>query len=796
MFSRNKKKNLSVGARISLGFTLVLALHITIAFLGHYGLIKAREDLNTYGKLHDQVEFYEEIDRSVGTLQRNVLLFAFTGYEGPELRSVKIQNELKILLREAKRTATGEEDLEAINKMQKHLNSHEEIFEKVVEDRAKRRKFVNEELVKHVNQFESLLGEISERYIYSNDIKAIKSAFQSAQIETMKFINAPDSIHVRKSKESLALTKLLLEDLKSQKQLKNISESLNNSVENYENCLIQMVQATRGYLHLVNVVLAGESVEFRRLAGELRSQKSRYVSRLAKIMENDNKSFQSISTAISLITIVLGILAAWLITRNIVPPLNSISNTFKELSDGKRVDSIPEINRNDELGCLAKAAYVFKEKAEETERLLDIAEKSKVELNELNNKLELQSEMQKQMAEKANAATLAKSEFLANMSHEIRTPMTAILGYSDILLDNLQDQENIESAGIIKRNGKHLLNVINDILDLSKVESGKIVIEKIKMSPYVLIKEIQSLMQVRTLEKNIQFSTKFKGKIPEYIFTDPTRLRQILINIVGNAIKFTNAGSVKVIVESNYNRCDNSELVIKVIDTGTGISEDKIESLFTPFTQADNSTTRIYGGTGLGLAISKRLTELLGGKISVTSEFGKGSEFTVSINAGQLGETELKEYDMDVPGSGISNDNNINGERSLENCRILIAEDGEDNQKLISFILKKEGAITTLASDGAIAVNIVKQTEKNDEHFDLILMDMQMPVLDGYSATSRLRENGCKLPIIALTANAMNEDKEQCLNAGCDDYLTKPIERKTLIKLIESYLKKCKDLPV
>jgi CheY-like chemotaxis protein/HPt (histidine-containing phosphotransfer) domain-containing protein len=360
------------------------------------------------------------------------------------------------------------------------------------------------------------------------------------------------------------------------------------------------------------------------------------------------------------------------------------------------------------------------------------------------------------------------------MSHEIRTPLNGILGFASVLMDDAEpDSTQRDYLQTIRDSGRHLLTLINDILDLSKIESEQVEVERIRCSPRAIIEETVSILRVRAQERGLHLEHFWKGDAPETIESDPARLRQILMNLIGNAIKFTEVGSVQVAARLQHGAAPF--LVIDVIDTGMGIAPESLERIFAPFVQADNSITRRFGGTGLGLSISHRLARLLGGDLTVISQPGRGSIFTLTVPTGPLEEVRLIQG---LVSDSLPAPRTISPESSapLPPCRILLVEDGVTNRKLFSLVLQRAGAEVHCAENGRLGVEAATR-----EPFDLILMDMQMPVMDGYSAARALRQQGLTTPIIALTAHAMQGDMQKCLDAGCSGYLAKPIDPEKLL---------------
>jgi signal transduction histidine kinase/DNA-binding NarL/FixJ family response regulator/HPt (histidine-containing phosphotransfer) domain-containing protein len=415
--------------------------------------------------------------------------------------------------------------------------------------------------------------------------------------------------------------------------------------------------------------------------------------------------------------------------------------------------------------------------------LNDITEckESENKLQDMNEQLVRATARANDLAAQAQCANAAKSQFLANMSHEIRTPMNAIVGFSDLLSkEDLTDQQK-DSVDIIRESAKNLLNLINHILDFSKIEAGQLVTEMIDCSLGKLLNSLESMMTPQAMKKSLDFRIVVSDDLPARILSDPHRLQQCLVNLVNNALKFTDQGHVDVKVSLLE---DKGQYFIRfdVEDTGIGIPKHRHEAIFDSFRQADGSTSRKYGGTGLGLTVTRQLADLLGGQLSLTSEPGKGSVFSLVIPMG-----------VDMAGQALLHRRNVTGQEAAADSdesdspvfsgRVLVAEDVETNQILMKTMFAKMGLEVTIAEDGHQALQKIQSRS-----FDLILMDMQMPNMNGYEATDAIRQQGCKTPIVALTADAMKGDDQKCMDAGCDDYLAKPLNPRELQRILTKYL--------
>ncbi|NNE01410.1 MAG: response regulator, partial [Pirellulaceae bacterium] len=369
-------------------------------------------------------------------------------------------------------------------------------------------------------------------------------------------------------------------------------------------------------------------------------------------------------------------------------------------------------------------------------------------------------------------------------------PLNAVLGFTDVLRRGMvaDSDEAVDHLNMIHRSGAHLLELINDILDLSKIEAGHMQVESIDTQVDQVVLDVVDVLSVRAKEKAITLETDFKTNLPKIFQNDPTRLRQIVTNLVGNAIKFTKEGFVRIVVEVQEGA--SPQIHLHVRDSGIGMTPEQQDKIFDSFVQADNTTTRRFGGTGLGLSISRRLAEAMGGTLTVKSEAGEGSTFTVSLPltpqdlANVITPEEIRQQ---ASQRAAAQQNGLI--QRLPGKPVLVVDDGEANRRLIDLVLGRAGAIVTTAENGLEAIKAM-----SEQDFDLVFMDMQMPVLDGYSATKKIRSCGIKTPIVALTGNAMKGDREKCLSIGCDDFLSKPVNLDALLQCTAKYLGPAKDL--
>lgn len=726
-----KFNSLSIKNKIGLGLAvfLVIAILQTIMVTGSFERVKNSIE-KLIGLSGETVDILK-MDKQILELQRQTLVFSTTG-SSTVLTQMQLNHAMihKSILH-ALENNNDEFTIDTLKRMQEVLISFDENILELEKRYKTREKLLDERLP-------TLFEKGKDRFSY-----LLKRSHSNLKIQNLYnlWVETNLSAILYFTSKKYSYKKLVFNNLKEIAN-KTDDDLLKSICFEYRSDFDQGVQANRLFLSLVNVVIAGDTFEFSTLSEKLRSHK---LERLDKLSLKTSSVLENILKFVKvnlLVAIPIIILMMFYFNKTISNSINQISSTFKNFLEGSFDDQVPGINRKDEIGQLAKAAEEFKVLSESYLKAKDAAETS------------------------ANA----KSEFLANMSHEIRTPMNGILGMVQLLMDTELNNDQRKMMDIVKSCGDGLLTILNDILDISKVDSGKLELEEINFNLNQCIQEAMFLSKYNAERKGISLNFK---KIPEddsWFVGDITRLRQVLSNFISNAVKFTEKGGVKVstILQNDFN--NRVSITIEVEDTGVGIKNENIDKLFNPFTQEDSSTTRKFGGTGLGLSISKKLIDAMGGEVFVRSEIGVGSIFGFKIHlekgssiekrVGILNEVEDSKLGINYP------------------QRILLVEDNSINQKLAKVMLKRLGYSCDIASNGAEAITAIDDMIKVGKAYDIVLMDLQMPIMDGFQATKEiLKKFSNQSPIIvAMTANVFKEDREKCTNIGMSDFIAKPIE--------------------
>lgn len=872
----------------------ILLIQILLSYSVQSSLLNSQKLIN---KSYERVGTAHELERNVIDLQRNLLIFKETASE----TSVSRFHELMIQLEERLNTFENSIDnhkststqKEMIVRMRAHITDYNENFSSVIEGRSQRNSIITDK-IKHIYLKLDKIITNSTNNNNENNINKLKYHIALSKTLIYKYLNSPDYELVNQFKKEISTIYTLTNPIKWQ------GDSPTPLLKTLKKYFIKLAQITRGYVYLVNVVMAGSANEFLYLTKRLTEIVSEDQKTMVIQVKNHSTSSQLNANIVSVFSILIALLTGWFLSNRIILPIRKITDVFVMLTKDKSIVNIPGIQRKDEIGDLAKAANIFHSKNKQTSELLLSTQK----MNEEQEKLNIELATEKHNAEQA---AKSKSMFLANMSHEIRTPMNGIIGLIDLTLKTNPTEEQTKFLSKAAFSGQILMNVINDILDFSKIEAGKMDIESVEFSVDQVIDNIISAISVTLSEKEINFRITTNPEMPCKLYGDPLRISQILLNICSNALKFTEKGLVHV--NFNLEEKENEQfLLISIEDTGIGLTKEEADNIFQSFTQADGSTSRKYGGTGLGLSIVKQLSELMGGTVSLTSKKGHGSRFDVSIKVKSASDkksiTKVKndnvilhylpllesplinsnvftalniKYEIiqwadlknnlvnknsiiiiliDMPDNNYLNANkelikslqnknieiafitdiqphgfskqiekdwglpvlqhpfsptNINNfftklfnpiHENLSNDaihteketqyigHILLVEDNHVNQIVAEQILKNHGLSCDIAENGQMAVDMIS----NNTTYDLVLMDIQMPVMDGYDATQLIRNNGHReLIICGLSANAMKKDLELAKAAGMNDYLTKPIEPNEMSTILEKYLHKLID---
>ncbi|MBL4631673.1 MAG: response regulator [Paraglaciecola sp.] len=882
---------------ISATFVLLLLSQV---FFSRYIQSNFIESLDLTQQAVIKVSLVRKLERDVIDLQRNVLIYKESASQSAITRFNLLMDKTHITLTTLEQLISQESDRDVffdyITRMRGHLNDYKDNFSSVMAGRIERETLYNTGML---HELDTLFSHVSvgRNESHSDRDSLGKAKYHVARAENfmLQYLQTPEQPLIEPFQQQLRLAKAQIsQQLGASKNAQSVIVRLSKVESNFQ----QLTQITRGYLFLVNVVMAGEANEFLFLARELNRMVTEKLTNTGVKKTLDNTRIGS--DLFSAVGIMLAAATALFLTYRIMLPINIITNVFQRLAKGQNVDSIPSLERKDEIGLLANAANVFHEQNKQTTILLEQSQLLNAKQEALNTQLVASYQ-------KLGQATASKSMFLANMSHKIRTPMNGILGMLEIVLRSQLNTSQREQLTNAAYSGQILMSLINDILDFSKIEAGKLDIESIEFSVEFLFANILANITKSAQEKNLNVRFYANPDLLAQLVGDPLRISQILLNLCSNAIKFTRNGQVSIHIDFKLHEQTNFlTLCIEVADTGIGMSPEQVSKVFDSFTQADGSTSRNFGGSGLGLSIVTQLVKLMGGSVSVESQENKGSTFKVEVlltktdknhqiiaalpspsgklyyfTEGRIGfispqyieKTGLKYHHLplsqlyasldditsndavlfDIANQNVFRTHQESIDKLVRNSlkvgfitntqpsnlpnqllamwpveclshpftpvqalkflarlfntesnttthssvpinmqdvaqfegHILLVEDNSINQAVAGEMLKLLGVTFDIAEDGQQAVTKVV----NAPQYDLILMDIQMPVMDGYEATRTLRRQGHNsLVICGLSANAMKSDYEKAKEAGMDDYIVKPIKQKTLENLVAKYL--------
>ena len=746
-----KKLTASISAKVLAVLAIFIVTQLVVYVVINERTFKIEQANENLLNIANTSTIVYEINKDILEIQRDISVY---GVSGSDVIFKKIKSNytsIKKRLDDAKRQTQDDEMKHALTSMQSLVVNYGKGI-KVLKRRYEEKSQVID--ITLPNIYESAISSLTALSKKSDSEKnslwlaQLKNQWHSLYRDSSLFLTKRDYSKRQQVKITIEqINQLLAAEQSASTNKSNVIKDLKRLVSEFDAAFTKAIQANRNYLTLINIVIAGDSVEFTSLAKQLRDDALILLEETSTISKNGIAAAQVVIKASLFLSIVFFVLFALFFHFHIVEAINRLTLSFKALLNGDYNVVLSDTHRVDEIGVLSRAA----------------------------NKFKILNEHLIEAKKAAEETTRIKSEFLANMSHEIRTPMNGILGMVQLVNNTTLNTEQKRMIEVISSSGNSLLVILNDILDLSKLDAEKMLIEERDFKLSALIYELEQIFKSQANHKNIEFNfPTAELESCDLVKGDETRLKQVLMNLLGNAFKFTESGQVTLAIDFKEQAENKVTLLFSIIDSGIGISQESIKTLFDAFTQADTSTTRRFGGTGLGLTISNKILNLMGATLQVKSELGKGSTFyfELTLNTSSQSTSLIEEKPQPLNG-------NFKGKR------ILIAEDNPVNQIVLKSFLEKMGIehITT-ADNGEIAVNMCTK-----QHFDLIMMDIQMPVMDGLLASKLIRElpGYSDTPIIATTANITHNDEPDYINAGITDIVNKPIEFNALQAALAKY---------